>query len=76
MLLVMIAIFIPTGYIGYAVIGLLVLAVALSAKLKINFLWRAMKPMLFMLVFLLVINLMVVRSGTLLFTIFWMGNLQ
>ena len=29
-----------------------------------------MKPMLFMLVFLLVINLMVVRSGTLLFTIF------
>ena len=70
MLLVMIAIFIPTGYIGYAVIGLLVLAVALSAKLKINFLWRAMKPMLFMLVFLLVINLMVVRSGTLLFTIF------
>ena len=41
MLLVMIAIFIPTGYIGYAVIGLLVLAVALSAKLKINFLWRS-----------------------------------
>ena len=73
MLLVMIAIFIPTGYIGYAVIGLLVLAVALSAKLKINFLWRAMKPMLFMLVFLLVINLMVVRSGTLLFTIFGWG---
>ena len=75
MLLVMIAIFIPTGYIGYAVIGLLVLAVALSAKLKINFLWRAMKPMLFMLVFLLVINLMVVRSGTLLFTIIIIARL-
>lgn len=70
MLLVMIAIFIPTGYAGYVVLGAIVITCAMVAKLKINFLWRAMKPMLFMLVFLLIINLLVVKSGTLLVSIF------
>ena len=35
-----------------------------------RFLWRAMKPMLFMLTFLLIINLLVIRDGDVLFTIF------
>ena len=42
MLLMMIAIFIPAGYIGYLIIGAVVVATALIAKLKISFLWRAM----------------------------------
>lgn len=70
MLIMMIAIFIPAGYIGYAIIGVMVLFTALLSKLKINFLWRAMKPMLFMLSFLLLINLIVIRDGDVLFTIF------
>lgn len=70
MLLMMIAIFIPAGYIGYAIIALAVILTAYLAKLKMSFLWRAMKPMLFMLSFLLVINLIVIRDGTVLFTIF------
>lgn len=70
MLIMMIAIFIPAGYIGYAIIGVTVLFTALLSKLKISFLWRAMKPMLFMLSFLLLINLIVIRDGDVLFTIF------
>ena len=64
MLIMMIAIFIPAG-IAAAVIG-----TALLARLKLSFLWRAMKPMLFMLTFLLIINLLVIRDGDVLFTIF------
>lgn len=63
MLLLMIAIFIPAGYTGYAIIGIAVVLTASLAKLKFNFLWRAMKPMLFMLSFLLVINILIVKEG-------------
>lgn len=70
MLLMMITIFIPAGYIGYLIIGAVVVATALIAKLKISFLWRAMKPMLFMLVFLLIINLLVIKEGEVFLTIF------
>lgn len=69
MLLLMVAIFIPAGYTGYIIIGAAVVCTALLAKLKLSFLWRAMKPMLFMLSFLLIINLLVVRSGDILVTI-------
>ena len=69
MLLMMVAIFIPAGYTGYIIIGIAVVLTALLAKLKLSFLWRTMKPMLFMLSFLLIINLLVVRSGDVLITI-------
>ena len=69
MLLMMVAIFIPAGYTGYIIIGIAVVLTALLAKLKLSLLWRAMKPMLFMLSFLLIINLLVVRSGDVLITI-------
>ena len=69
MLLMMVAIFIPAGYTGYIIIGIAVVLTALLAKLKLSFLWRAMKPMLFILSFLLIINLLVVRSGDVLITI-------
>lgn len=69
MLFVMIAIFIDAGYIGYGIIGAVVIAIALMGKLKLSFLWRSMKPMLFMLVFLLIINLLVIKDGSILFSI-------
>lgn len=70
MLLMMVTIFMPAGYLGYAIIGVCIISVAMLAKLKFSFLWRAMKPMLFMLSFLLIINLIVVKEGNVLFTIF------
>lgn len=69
MLIFMVAIFIPAGYTGYFIIGLIVILTAYLAKLKMNFLWRAMKPMLFMLSFLLIINLLVIRTGDVLISI-------
>ena len=63
-------IFIPAGYAGYGIIAAAVIGTALLARLKLSFLWRAMKPMLFMLTFLLIINLLVIRDGDVLFTIF------
>lgn len=69
LILMIIAIFIPAGWYGYLFIGTAVLLLTLLAKLKLSFLWRSMKPMLFMLLFLLVINLFIMREGDLWFSI-------
>lgn len=69
LILMMIAIFLPAGWVGYALIAASVLFLTTLSKLKLNFLWRSMKPMLFMLSFLLIINLFMLRSGYVLFTI-------
>lgn len=70
MLIVLVAIFFPAGFLGYAVIGLCAVAVVLIAKLSLNFVWRSMRPMLFMLLFLLVVNILVIRTGTPLISLF------
>ena len=64
MLIVLIAIFFPAGFLGYAIIAVCTIAVVLIAKLSLNFIWRSMKPMLFMLLFLLIVNVLVLRTGT------------
>ena len=69
MLLVLISIFIPAGYLGYVVLGTVIVATVLMAKLSLKFVWISMKPMLFMLCFLLVINALTIKTGTALFTI-------
>ena len=70
MLIVLIAIFFPAGFSGYAIIAVCAVAVVLIAKLSLNFVWRSMKPMLFMLLFLLIVNILVLRTGAPLVTIF------
>ena len=52
MFILLIAIFIPAGFIGYGVIGAVIVACVLMAGLQFNFIFKAMKPMMFMLVFL------------------------
>ena len=69
MLFVLIAIFFPAGWIGYAIIFAAVSIVIIIAKLSPRFIWRAMKPMLFMLTFLMIINALVVKTGTVWLTI-------
>lgn len=69
MVAMLVAIFIPNGFIGYAVLGaILVLCVFLS-RLKPIFIFKAMKPMMLMMVFLLIINILVNKEGTVLLTI-------
>lgn len=69
MLLLLITIFFHAGWIGYGVIFVCVSVVIILSKLSVSFIWKAMKPMLFMLFFLLVINALVLKTGTVLFTI-------
>lgn len=69
LILMMVAIFIPAGWLGYLLIGTAVLILTMLAKLKISFLWRSMKPMLFMLFFLLIINVIVIHEGTVLIAV-------
>lgn len=70
MLILIIAIFIPAGYLGYVVLGLVVADCLYLSKLKLSYVWKAMKPMLFMLAFLLIVNVLVIRTGDELFKIF------
>ena len=70
LLLLLIAIFIPAGALGYILLGLVVLDCVYLSKLKISYIMKAMKPMLFMMVFLLVVNVLVVKTGDVLFTVF------
>ena len=66
LLILMIAIFIPAGYWGYLPIVLFILLALYYSKLKLSFAIRPLKPMVWMMLFLLVINLLVVHTGTLL----------
>ena len=63
MFLLLIAVFFDSGFAGYGIIAVFVAIGVLLAKLKFDFIWRAIKPMLFMLAFLCVINILVIRTG-------------
>ena len=63
MLLLMISIFIPSGITGYICIGIFICFVLFLSKLSIKYDFRSMKPMLFMMIFLLVINVLVIKTG-------------
>lgn len=63
----MIAIFIPAGFWGYIPIVLFILLALYASKLNLSFALRPLKPMLWMMAFLLVINILVMHTGTLLF---------
>lgn len=70
MLILMVTIFLPSGYIGYVIIGAFVLLALLLAKLNFTMIFKAMKPMLFMLVFLTFVNALVLRTGYVLVDVF------
>lgn len=69
MLTLMVAIFIPSGFLGYIGVFLVICIGIYTSKLNLKFFWNAMKPMFFMLGVLLIINVLVVRSGDPLITI-------
>lgn len=69
MLIVLITIFFPAGWLGYAVIFACASIAIILAQLSVSFIWKAMKPMLFMLLFLLIINALVLKTGNVILTI-------
>jgi len=69
LLILLIAIFFDAGFIGYTIIGAFCLCIVFLAKLKITYVLKSLKPMLFMLTFLLILNVLMVRQGEILVTI-------
>ncbi|MBR2825850.1 MAG: energy-coupling factor transporter transmembrane protein EcfT [Solobacterium sp.] len=70
MLFVLIAIFFPAGWIGYGIIFVAVSIVILLGKLSFTYILKSMKPMMFMMFFLLIMNCLVLKTGEPLFTIY------
>lgn len=70
MLIIIVSIFFPSGWIGYGIIGLSVFVVVLLSKLNIKIIFNSMKPMMMLLLFLLFINTLVIKDGDLLLDVF------
>lgn len=71
LLILMVAIFIPAGFWGYIPIVLFIIAALYLSKLKLSYALRSLKPMMWMMIFLLIINVLVLHTGTLLFEWGW-----
>lgn len=71
LLIMMFAIFIPAGYWGYLSVILFIALALYESKLSLGFALRSIKPMTFMLIFLLVINILVIKTGVPLFVWGW-----
>lgn len=69
MLSLMVAVFMASMR-AYPFIAVFLMITVLSAKLSFKFIMKSMKPMMFMLIFLFFINIMVIRTGTVVFS-FW-----
>lgn len=67
--IMIVAIFVPKSWYAYLLLGILLLAVVLLSKLKLSFIFKAFKPMIFMMLFLLVINVLTLKTGFILFSI-------
>lgn len=59
----MITIFIQLGIVGYIVLGLVTLVCFILSKIKIITIIKSLKPMWFMVVFIFIVNLLVVKDG-------------
>jgi energy-coupling factor transport system permease protein len=64
LLLIIIAIFIPAGALGYVLIGAFLILALILSKLKVSYVLKTMKPMMFMMVFLMIVNVLVIKTGT------------
>src|SRR5690554_2941355 len=72
MIFFMVSVFLVGGdqpFLAYGVLFVVLLVSILSAKLTIGYVLKAMKPMIFMMVFLTIINVFAYRTGTVLLSI-------
>ena len=68
LLLLLIAVFFDAGFLGYAILGIFVIMMALLSHIKVSQIIKAIKPMLFMMAFLMIFNLLFIQRGTLLWS--------
>lgn len=65
MVILIIAVFIDIGFLGYGIIGAILIVALLVSKVSFKMILKSMRAMLFMMIFLLVINTFVVKTGDL-----------
>ena len=70
LLIMIVAVFVPESWWAFLLIGVVVLIEVFLAKLNIKFVISAFKPMIFMMIFLLVVNCMSVQTGYVLINVF------
>ena len=61
LLLLLIAVFFDAGFLGYAILGIFVIMMALLSHIKVSQIIKAIKPMLFMMAFLMIFNLLFIQ---------------
>ncbi|NLW29096.1 MAG: energy-coupling factor transporter transmembrane protein EcfT [Erysipelothrix sp.] len=69
MLMMLTAIFLNVGWIGYLFLALMLLIGVIVSKIRISFFLKSFKPMMYMMIFLLIINILSLKTGTLVFTL-------
>ena len=65
MIILIVAVFIDIGFLGYGIIGSFLIVALLVSKVSFKMILKSMRAMLFMMVFLLIINTFVVKTGAL-----------
>lgn len=68
LLILLITVFFDVGFIGYTLLGLFIALMIMLSKMRCKDLLKAIKPMLFMMAFLMFFNLIFIRTGDLLFS--------
>lgn len=69
LLLLLISVFFDAGFIGYGILGIFVIVLMILSKMKVSQILKSIKPMLFMMIFLMFFNLLFIQKGTLLFSL-------
>lgn len=67
--IMIVAIFIPKSWWAYLFLAVILLITVLLSKLKLGFIFKALKPMMFMMIFLLIVNILTLKTGYALITI-------
>lgn len=65
----LISVFFDAGFLGYGILAVYVLLCALLSKIKLSHVLKAIKPMLFMMLFLMIFNVLLMNTGEVIFTL-------
>lgn len=70
LVVLMVSIFLPLGLLGYAFMMIIIFTLLKITKIQIKSIYRSLKPMWFMMLFLLFFNLLLIKTGPVAFSIF------
>lgn len=59
----LISVFFDAGFIGYGILAIYVLLCSLVSKIKLSHILKAIKPMVFMMLFLMIFNIFLMKTG-------------